>query len=271
MGSVAAAVSDAAPTGGNLTIVLLGTDKESTRIVCNALRKRFPDLSVVVEARPSRLRLLRQRRRRLGLARAAGQAIFAALVLPIVRWRSRDRIRRILESNGLDPSPIAAPLLRVASVNSEECRSHLRKSNPAVVLVNGTRIIEPATLRSVDAPFINMHAGITPLYRGGHGAYWALTENRPDLVGTTIHVLDEGIDTGPILAQAAFQTTREDSFATYPYLHLAAGIPYLTRAVEEALEGRMVPLKDPPKLPSRLRYHPTAWEYVRNWFTRGIR
>jgi folate-dependent phosphoribosylglycinamide formyltransferase PurN len=252
-------------------IVLLGADKQSTRIVCNALRSRFLNVSAVLEGRGSRLRLLLRRRRRLGVRRVIGQALFVALVLPILRWRARDRIRRILVQNGLDASPIAQPVVRVASVNSEECRSFLRNSNPAVVVVNGTRIIEPATLGSVQAPFINMHAGITPLYRGGHGAYWALAEGRPRLVGTTIHVVDSGIDTGPVLAQTAFQPTREDSFATYPYLHLAAGIPDLLRAVAEALEGRVVPLTAPPRLPSQLRYHPTAWEYLRHRLKRGVR
>ena len=116
-----------------------------------------------------------------------------------------------------------------------------------------------------------MLAGITPLYRGGHGAYWALAEGRPELVGATIHVVDAGIDTGLALAQPRFETTPADSIATYPYLHLAAGLPSPIAAIGQALVGRQQPLSGMPDLPSRLRFHPTAWEYRWLRLPRGVR
>ena len=85
----------------------------------------------------------------------------------------------------LDISPVDGRVIRVPSVNSGKARRALREFSPQVVVVNGTRIICNETLCAVDAPFINTHAGITPLYRGVHGGYWALREGRPDLVGTT--------------------------------------------------------------------------------------
>jgi methionyl-tRNA formyltransferase len=114
----------------------------------------------------------------------------------------------------------------------------------------------------VGAPFINLHAGITPLYRGVHGGYWALAEGRPELAGTTVHLVDDGIDTGAVLAQACFRAGPADSFATYPYLHLAAGLPHLLDAVAAALRGALRP-QPHPALPSRLRTHPTFWQYAR--------
>ena len=82
-----------------------------------------------------------------------------------------------------------------------------------------------------------MHAGITPAYRGVHGGYWALAEGRTDLVGTTIHLVDEGIDTGGVIEQASFSPTEADTFVTYPYLHTAAGLPPLIEAVRGILRG----------------------------------
>jgi len=63
---------------------------------------------------------------------------------------------------------------------------------------------------------------------GVHGCYRALAEGDADSVGATIHLLDEGIDTGPIIAQRRFAVTHEDSFVTYPYLHAAATLPLAT-------------------------------------------
>ncbi len=251
-------------------VVLLGTDKASTRIVYHALRQAFPQLEVILEGRRSRTRTI-LRRRRLGTVSMLGQAAFAGLVVPILRWQAQKRIRQIIRDNRLDASPIPSPLMRVASVNSEACVLRLCSLKPAVVVVNGTRIIKRTVLDTVRAPFINIHAGITPLYRGGHGAYWALAEGQPTLVGTTIHLIDPGIDTGPVLAQATFRVTREDSFATYPYLHLAAGLPHLAEVVARALGGDLNPLSSPPSLASRLRYHPTAWGYLYRRLTRGVK
>ena len=49
---------------------------------------------------------------------------------------------------------------------------------------------------------INIHAGITPYYRGSDCNFWALYDNNPHLVGTTIHLLSKGLDNGPILYHA---------------------------------------------------------------------
>ncbi len=46
---------------------------------------------------------------------------------------------------------------------------------------------------------INIHAGISPYYRGTDCNFWALYDNNPHLVGSTIHLLSEGLDNGPIL------------------------------------------------------------------------
>lgn len=252
-------------------VVLLGGDKESTRIVYHALRRDFPRLCVILEPPARRLGVMRGRRRRLGTLAALGQAAFAGLVVPLLRLKARGRIREIIRANGLDVSEIPEPAVRVNSVNSDECRLCLRRLDPAVVVVNGTRIIEPATLSAVPAPFINMHAGITPLYRGGHGAYWAVAEGRPEFAGTTIHIVDEGVDTGPVITQARFEVSFEDCFVTYPYLHMAAGLPFLKEAVRSALAGELSPMPNPPAMASKLRYHPTVWGYLSRRIMGGVR
>ncbi|MFF7456644.1 formyltransferase family protein [Kitasatospora sp. NPDC008115] len=50
---------------------------------------------------------------------------------------------------------------------------------------------------------INCHPGRLPGYRGVRPVNWAL-HNREHLHGITIHVIDSGIDSGPILAEAVF-------------------------------------------------------------------
>jgi folate-dependent phosphoribosylglycinamide formyltransferase PurN len=243
-------------------VVLLCGPGPSTHIVHHALTRELGPIDTVMETVPTRWFLLRRRVKKLGLATVAGQLPFQAAVVPLLRRASAGRIEAIKREHGLDDSPIQGPITHVPSVNTDEAREVLRRLDPAVVVVNGTRIIARKTLDCVAAPFVNMHAGITPAYRGVHGGYWALAEGHPELAGTTIHFVDEGIDTGGIIAQGRFSVTPEDSFATYPYLHLAAGVPLLVRTVRGILDGNLQRDPIPEGLASRLRTHPTLWGYA---------
>jgi len=129
-------------------------------------------------------------------------------------------------------------------------------------VVNGTRIISKKVLSSVACPFLNTHAGITPLYRGVHGGFWALANNDAAHCGASVHVVDAGIDTGGIVAQAMIYPTTADNFATYPLLQLAAGLPLLAQAVDDVLAGRLQ-IRPAPAGPSRLWSHPTLSQYLR--------
>jgi methionyl-tRNA formyltransferase len=250
---------------------MLAEDGPSTRMIWHALRGRWADVPVILEAPVSPLALLRRRVRKLGPATVAGQLAFRAAIVPALAAAAARRRRNIVREHRLDESPIDGEVIAVPSVNDPEARAQLRRLEPAVVVVNGTRILGPETLGCVAAPFINTHAGITPFCRGVHGGYWALADGRPDLVGTTVHLVDAGIDTGKVLGQATFRPTPEDSFATYPVLHTAHGIPLLLEAVAAALEGRLAPRAPITDAPSRLRSHPTAWGYLWRRAIRGVR
>ena len=252
-------------------IVLLCSDGPSTRAVYNALRDEFGSVHVIMEEPISRLQMARRRANRLGYFSTVGQMLFVAGVVPILTRSSGERIQEIEREFNLRRDMPESEIERIGSVNSERACEVLRKVAPDVVVVNGTRIIGAETLACVDVPFINTHAGITPLYRGVHGAYWALAEGRPELVGTTVHFVDKGIDTGSIISQAFFEITERDNFATYPHLHTAAGITVLIPAVRDALEGRAEPARKDNGLESKLRYHPTIWGYLANRFRRGVR
>ena len=54
---------------------------------------------------------------------------------------------------------------------------------------------------------INIHMGVSPYYRGTDCNFWALYDNNPHLVGSTIHLLSEGLDSGQILYHAISEAT----------------------------------------------------------------
>jgi len=127
-------------------------------------------------------------------------------------------------------------------------------------------MIKQEAIEAIEAPFINIHVGITPKYRGTHGGYWALAKNDEENCGVTIHLIDTGIDTGGILYQKRIQRTEKDSINTYPYLQLAAAIPLMKKAITE-VANKNYKVQN-VNLPSKLWSHPTLFEYIKNqiWF-----
>jgi methionyl-tRNA formyltransferase len=93
-------------------------------------------------------------------------------------------IRRAVAPGGCnEPSEVAA----------------MRALGPDVVLVFGTEILRDEVIASFRGHLINLHLGLSPYYRGSGTNFWPLVNREPEYVGATIHYLDAGIDSGPII------------------------------------------------------------------------
>ena len=79
----------------------------------------------------------------------------------------------------------------------------------------------------------------------------------------TVHLVNAGIDTGPVLAQATIDSDPDDNFVTYPYLVLYTGLPLLKGVIREAIEGR-IRVRSPDEDGSRFWSHQTLGEYL--WY-----
>jgi folate-dependent phosphoribosylglycinamide formyltransferase PurN len=252
-------------------IVLLVDDSDLSRIIHNALAREFRIDAVVREAKVSRSTFLRKRLKRLGWRTVTGQILFAKCIVPLLKLESTRRRADIFRQYGLDEAPIPKErVIDVRSVNEAQNVALLQKLSPKVIVVNGTRILEWRLLHATNAVFLNNHVGITPLYRGVHGGYWALASGDLEHFGATIHKVDTGIDTGDIVAQALTKPADADNFCTYPLLQIAISIPLLKQAIRDAVAGNVETMPAPAG-DSKLWSHPTAFRYVTNRITHGIR
>ena len=248
-------------------VVLLVIDNSLCRLAAWRLAARFPDLTIIVEQHVPRLQLIRSRIRRFGIVHTAGQLAFI-LYSRLIRRRAAGRIAEIIAASGLEPRwPDGIDRIEVVSVNAPETIARLQELRPKVVLVVGTRIISRKVLSAVQVPFINYHDGITPKYRGIHGGYWASAHNDLANFGATVHLVDPGIDTGDVLYQVRLRPSGGDNYATFSFLQLAAALPLLERAAEDAIGATMTP--QTVDLPSHLWSHPTIWRYFATGICRG--
>ncbi len=243
-----------------MRIVILTTEGDKANILYHRLDKTYDIANVFMEKPVPRSRLIKKRIKKMGIRKVVGQILFKIMIAKKLEHRSFQRIQQIISENQLDSSPIPEEkIINVTSVNDANCIKRLQELKPDMVIVHGTRIISKEVLQSVEVPFINMHAGITPFYRGVHGGYWALANQDPDHCGVTIHLIDEGIDTGGVIYQSVISVTPEDNFITYPYLQFAMGLCDMIKVIEDFMgEGIKTHRVD---LPSMFRTHPTLWEY----------
>lgn len=239
-------------------------------IFYHGISKIYPVDKILLEEKISPVTLLKRRIKKNGLWKVIGQLLFQLFIYRIILWNSKKRKRTILQTYNLQEDvPPLEKIIPVPSVNSKEAQELLVKLQPDLILISGTRIISEKTLSAVKAVWINIHVGITPMYRGVHGGYWALANQDPDRCGVTIHLVDKGIDTGSILAQGTIHPTSEDNFSTYPYLQYARGIELVGEVLENYFKGNLTTSNTPGA--SNLWYHPTAWEYLRNRILKRVK
>ncbi|SFV23180.1 phosphoribosylglycinamide formyltransferase-1 [Micrococcus terreus] len=93
---------------------------------------------------------------------------------------------------------------------TERCSSYA----PDYVLSSGfMRIVGEAFLAEFGGRYLNTHPALLPAFPGAHGVRDALRYG-VKIAGCTVHIADAGVDTGPILAQAAVPVVDGDTEET---------------------------------------------------------
>lgn len=254
----------------NKTIVLLAGKGDSTNIIYHHLARLYNIDAVILEEKETKKVFLKRRIKKLGLLTVFGQVLFQLLMVPILNFFYKKQLAQIAIDNGMNDSAIPQEkILEVRSINEGTVAQKLTEMQPDLIVVNGTRIISKKILSSVNCHFINTHAGITPMYRGVHGGYWAMLKNDARNCGVTVHLIDTGVDTGDVVYQSVIKPDKHDSFVTYPLKQLATGLPLLVKAINDSHTGVLKCFKPVGK--SSLWYHPTLWGYLYHFFVRGKR
>ena len=120
-----------------------------------------------------------------------------------------DRARRHgIPCRHLDCSPWKTKLEGPAE---EECIRLLREAGvDTVVLAGFMRIVKPALLAAFPNRVVNIHPALLPAFPGVHGWTQAL-DYGCKVAGVTVHFVDAGTDTGPILVQRAVPVLEDDT------------------------------------------------------------
>jgi len=102
-------------------------------------------------------------------------------------------------------------------------------------------ILKKSIIESSVAPVINLHISYLPWNRGAHPNFWSFFDCTPS--GVSIHLIDEGIDTGPIIYQRYVNFPKDQITFSQTYRQLIVELESLFKEnLKEIISGTYKPL-----------------------------
>ena len=125
--------------------------------------------------------------------------------------------------------------------NNAEFRAQLEAIVPdAIVVVAYGRIIPPWMLALPRLGCINLHGSLLPKYRGAAPIQWAVA-NGDAFTGNTTMLLEEGLDTGPVLLQQLQEIGPDQTSIDLFEILAQAGAPLVVQTLDGLQSGTIVP------------------------------
>lgn len=146
-------------------------------------------------------------------------------VATVGRMKPESIAREIERTGGMWTPPALPPDAidrRFDSSGDPGLAAWLRDESIDVAIQGGVGILRDAVLAAPRLGWVNVHPGALPAYRGNACPEWAVLNG--DEVVATAHLIDAGIDTGPVICAARYPVGTGTSYAAFRaqlYAHCA--------------------------------------------------
>jgi len=174
-------------------IAILCSDDAHHRYLICLLRSRFNIVAVAIEpAANQRRRLLHSKRYR--------DYVYSVYHSIRRKVTGLDAYRAAYFARSEEePPPAKYKQLVVGWINDPSVVDLIRQAAPDLTVVMGTGILRKELLEATGPMTVNVHGGYLPDYRGNHCFFFAIYDRAFDKIGSTIHFINSGIDTGDIV------------------------------------------------------------------------
>lgn len=146
----------------------------------------------------------------LALLEAADNPLFGAKVLAVGSDQPAEGLAHA-ENFGVPTFVVAPTAFGRREDWADMLLANINHFKPDLVVLAGFMRILPANFVSALSPnLINLHPSLLPAYPGAHAVRDALFDGAKT-TGATIHIVDEGVDTGPHIAQVEVAVLPDDN------------------------------------------------------------
>jgi peptidoglycan/xylan/chitin deacetylase (PgdA/CDA1 family) len=149
-------------------------------------------------------------------------------------------------------------LSKVVNLNSPGAAAELRGFDADLGVVLGTRILKRSTFGIPRLGSINLHKGKVPEYRGMPPGFWEIYD-RSATAGITVHFVDDGLDTGDIIAETDIPIHANETPYSLRNKLDARSVEVLAGAVSAIASGQAVRRRQPAWM-GKARTRPTRRE-----------
>ena len=149
----------------------------------------------------------------LALLKAAEHPLFPAKILAVGSDKPASGLAHA-DLYGVPTFVVEPAMFSDTQSWAKKLEENISHYNPDLIVLAGFMKILPSSFVHTFAPrIINIHPSLLPSFPGAHAVRDALASGAKE-TGTTIHIVDEGVDTGPILGQQSLSVLPSDDEAS---------------------------------------------------------
>jgi methionyl-tRNA formyltransferase len=193
----------------NDIIILISNDMYSSRVFKPIIEKYPEIISAIVDCKSVGGNIIKRIKRKIKIAKGAGFhfALYKFLettgyqILSILK--GKPTFYKLAKKNNIK-------YIKTNDVSSDDFIKNIKKLQPKIIFSTTTQIFKKRFFEHVSTPVLNGHGSLLPKYRGATQYVWYLL-NKDTNAGVTIHIMEQGIDTGNILMQKEFFIEENDS------------------------------------------------------------
>jgi len=173
------------------------------------------------------------------IARAVASGAIPAELAVLVSDRAEAPALSLARAHGIESLAIEAREHPGRAAHDKAMLGALEERSVGLVCLAGyLRLLSPAFVRHFAGRLLNVHPSLLPAFPGLHAQRQAL-EYGVRVAGATVHFVDEGTDTGPVVLQAAVPVRGDDTEASLSARILAEEHRIYPDAIRLYAEGRI--------------------------------
>jgi methionyl-tRNA formyltransferase len=221
----------------------------------------------------ARVKFLMRWARRHGVLHTAGQVLGRLYDRARNRRLDERELGKLVDESTDRATLRGVPILETDSYSRADTREAIRRLDPDIFVAHTKFIVGPSVRALAPVATIGGHPGITPFYRGQYPTFWALYRDEPHMVGCSVFLLDDGIDTGALLAQEPVSiASPSDSHLTLAWKGMIRQAELQALAIRRLDAGDCVPLKPVDSIPEGSYFGPpTLLQFLRYQWRQPIR
>ncbi len=232
------------------------------------IRGRHKDIVGLTIARGNRFKIGEKRSKvayLFSLLLIMGVTCFFQYVLKTVGYKLR---RKVALGGGSSLAGFARrygiPVDYTDDPNSHAYLKRLKELSPDIIINQSQFIIKKELLSAAPLGMLNRHNALLPKNRGRLTPFWVLYKGEKE-TGVSIHFVEEGIDSGPIVVQKRFPVEPNETFGSLVRKNYEHASPAMLAALEKLEKGDRdyLPNSDDEATYNTVPTLREAWDYRR--------